>query len=180
MSTVPAGDAGDAVQRLQDEQWHLLELFDTCARCRHAPEPALYEVSRLSTLICALLRVHDELATMLHQSLAHEPGARDAMARCKARREAMLERLERVEALSARDPLHVHEMAALAQRTRLWIQDGEEVFRLARSARLDLGAIDRPMALRQQALLSAGPKAWDGRPRRAAARPPPVGRGQRT
>ena len=170
MSTVPAGDAGDAVERLQDEQWHLLELFDTYARYRRDPEPAMHELSRLAALICTLLHVHCELATMLHLSLAHDVGAHDDLARSLARREGLFRLLERTEALSARDPTHAQEMAALAQHTRLWFQAEESVFGLARRAGLDLGALDRRMALRQEALLWAGKNALRSAATAAAAR----------
>jgi len=48
-------------------------------------------------------------------------------------------------------------MAALAQRVSAWFQADEQgVFALVRRSRLDLAALDREMALRQEALLFAG------------------------
>jgi hypothetical protein len=38
------GDAGDAVQRLQDEQWHNLDLLDTHARFQGDPLPRVGEL----------------------------------------------------------------------------------------------------------------------------------------
>jgi hypothetical protein len=48
-------------------------------------------------------------------------------------------------------------MAMLAERVHTWFQDDEQqLFALARRSQLDLVALDRDMAARQEALLSAG------------------------
>jgi len=69
----------------------------------------------------------------------------------------VLDALERVEALSPRDPGHTREMAHLAGCVRAWFQaDEQQMFAVARRGSLDLAALDREMASRQEALLSAG------------------------
>jgi hypothetical protein len=160
-SSAPTGDSGNAVERLQDEQWHILELFDTYVRYQRDPDQRLTEATRLATLIYTLLRVHCELELMLlHPALAQEPGIRPLLAKATERRNAMLDALERAEALSPRDPAHVQEMARLAQRVRAWFQEDEEgIFESLRSSHIDLQALDREMAARQEALLSAGRNA---------------------
>lgn len=166
---MPSGDSGDAVERLQDEQWHILELFETYARHRRDPDRRFAEATRLATLIYTLLRVHGELELMLlHPALAAEPDIRPLLARASARRQAVLDALERAEALSPRDPAHMQEMTTLAQRTRAWFQEHEDgIFARLRHGSVDLQALDREMAARQEALLSAGRNATrlpDARP----------------
>lgn len=157
-SSAPTGDSGNALERLQDEQWHILELFDTYVRHQRDPDQRLTEATRLATLIYTLLRVHCELELMLlHPALAQEPGIRPLLANATDRRNAMLDALERAETLSPHDPAHVQEMARLAQRARAWFQEDEEgIFERLRSSHIDLQALDREMAARQAALLSPG------------------------
>lgn len=107
MRALPTGDAGDAVQRLQDEQWHNLDLLDTHARFQGDPLPRVGEAARLASLICTPLRVRSELEKMLlHPALALAADTDAAVARADARRLAMLDALERAEAVSPRDPAH--------------------------------------------------------------------------
>lgn len=157
MSSVPSGDSGDAVQRLRDEQNHIIELFDTYAGHQRDAEPRVADVGRLATLIYTLLRVHCELeAMLLESSLKDQLNFRTAAAELTSQRSAMLDALERAEALSHRDPAHGQEMEALARRARAWFQADEQLlFALARHSGLDLVALDKEMAARQETLLSA-------------------------
>jgi hypothetical protein len=158
VNPLPAGDCGDAVERLRDEQWHILELFDTYARHRRDADQRVTEFGRLATLIFTLLRVHCELETMLLRTVQSE--AEDfqrAASEVAARRDAMLEALERAEALSPRDPAHAQEMTTLAERVRAWFHaDEQQMFALAQRGHVDLVTLDREMASRQEVLLSAG------------------------
>jgi len=158
VNSVPAGDAGDAVERLRDEQWHILELFDTYSRHRRDGDQRVTEFGRLATLIFTLLRVHCELETMLLQRAQSEAqDFRTAASEVAPLRDAVLDALERVEALSPRDPGHTRKMAHLAGCVRAWFQaDEQQMFAVARRGSLDLAALDREMASRQEALLSAG------------------------
>lgn len=157
MSAIPTGDSGDAVQRLRDEHNHILELFDTYAGHQRDPDPRVADVGRLATLIYTLLRVHCEMeAMLLESSLKDQLNFRAAAAELTSQRSAMLDALERAEALSHHDPAHGQEMEALAQRVRAWFQADEQLlFTLARHSGLDLATLDKEMATRQEALLSA-------------------------
>jgi hypothetical protein len=158
VKAAPTGDSGDAVERLQDEQWQILELLDTYARYQRDPNHRAVDAARLASLISTLLRVHCELESMLlHAQPSIDTAYHAALAQVDARRSAVLDALERTEALSTRDPTHRQAMAALAQRVRAWFQaDEHELFARLRHSRLDLAALDREMAVRQEALLSAG------------------------
>jgi hypothetical protein len=153
--SAPTGDSGDALQRLQDEQWHILELFDSYARYQRDPVHHAAQASRLASLISTLLRVHCELeAMLLRVQPARDATSRAALADTDARRRDVLEALQRSESLSSRDPRHRQEMAVLAQRVRAWFQADEHgLCALLRGSRLDLSALDRQMAIRQEALL---------------------------
>lgn len=154
MRTVPSGDAGDALDRLLGEQWHILELFDSYARAQRGPAPRVYEAARLATLIYALLRVHGELEAMLLRG-AEDEGAPSA--RAAARRQAVFDSLRRAQAMSAQDAAHVPQMAVLAQQVCAWFRaDEQEVFAWARASRLDLNALDQEMARHQQQRLDSG------------------------
>ncbi len=103
MKSVPGGDAGDAVERLRDEQWHILELFDTYSRHRRDGDQRVTEFGRLDTQIFTLLRVHCELERMLLQRAQSEvQGFRTAASEVASRRDAVLDALERVEACRLR------------------------------------------------------------------------------
>jgi hypothetical protein len=65
VKSAPSGDSGDALERLQDEQWHILELLDTYARYRRDPDHSDPESARLASLISKLVRMHFELETLL-------------------------------------------------------------------------------------------------------------------
>jgi hypothetical protein len=158
VKSAPAGDNGNAVERMQDAQCHILELLDTYARYRRDPDRRAAEAARLASLISTLLRVHCELeAMMLQAQLSSEAGSGEALAPADAQRDAVLEALDRAEAHSPRDAQHRQAMAVLAERVRTWFQDDEQqLFALARRSQLDLVALDRDMAAPQEALLSAG------------------------
>jgi hypothetical protein len=155
---------GDALERLRDEQRQIEELFETYARHLRDPGYQASEATRLAGLIFSLLRVHESLqASVLEPALMREAGsAHPALARSAARRAAVQESMERIEAMSPRDPGHAREMTTLARLTQAWFElDQAEVFALARdlarNVTLDLAALDRELASRQEALLSAGP-----------------------
>lgn len=150
--------AGDAVERLRDEQRQIDELFDTYARHRRDPAHRPAEAVRLTALIVTLLRVHAELEAKLAAALARALGDdHPALAAAAQQRAAVADALERVEAMSPRDPEFMLEMGTLTQHARRWFAAGEaELFEAARGSPLDLAALDRELAERQEALLSAG------------------------
>jgi hypothetical protein len=149
---------GDALERLLDEQRQIDELLQSHARHQRDPAFRPVEAARLSGLIVTLLRVHLELeARLLAPALAQVIGDDPALARAASQRMAVAEAIERVEALSPRDPDYALEMSALARRVRLWFAASREgLFERARESALDLTALDGELALRQEASLSAG------------------------
>jgi hypothetical protein len=150
--------AGDPLDRLRDEQRQIEELLQTQARHQRDPSRRPAEVSRLAALIFTLLRVHLELEDkLLHPTLLNHLGPHPALARAAAHRAAVSEAIERVEAMSPRDPEYRLEMGSLARRARLWFAaDEDHVFRLASDSSLDLSALDDALAARQEEMLAAG------------------------
>lgn len=151
--------AGDALSRMRDEQHQIDELLHTHARQLRDPSHRATEASRLAALIFTLLRVHIDLESrLLHAALVERVGTHPALERAADQRAAVNDAIERAEALSPRDPEYSLEMGTLARRVRRWFASDEEgLFTLARDSGLDLSALDRELATRQEALLSAGP-----------------------
>ena len=164
MTPMPSGDLGNAVDRLQDEQWHILELFDSYTRQQqHSATARACDELRLATMIYTLLRVHGELEHMLLASLADAPGPQAVLACTPQCRDEMLAALAHAEASSPRDPGHVEDMAALEHRVRAWfLAEQQELFALARRSPLDLVALDRALAELQELLLCVGKSAARG------------------
>lgn len=148
----------DALDRLLDEQRQIDDLFETYARHKRDPNYRPAEAARLAALIVTLLRVHADLeASLLQPALARAVGSHAALVNATAQRNAVSEAIERVEAMSPRDPEYALEMGALARRARRWFAaDESDVFELARQSSLDLVSLDRELAERQEALLTAG------------------------
>jgi hypothetical protein len=159
------GSSAPALERLREEQRQITDLFETFARQQRDPAHDAAEAARLADLIVTLLRVHDGLESRLLQpAMAPQAGAEHpVLERATARRKAVRDAADRVETLSPRDPAHGREMAALALHVHAWFDLEEaELFELAgelsrREPGLDLSALDRALAERQEALLSAGP-----------------------
>jgi hypothetical protein len=148
---------GDAVERLLDEQRQIDELLDTYARHRLDPGDRTLETARLAALIVTLLRVHCELEATLVGALGRALGSHPALDAAVQHSAAVGEAIEHVEAMSTRDPEYALEMGALARRVRRWFAADESgLFELARRSPLDLVALDRELAERQETLLAAG------------------------
>jgi len=155
----------DPLERLRDERLQIDQLFDSFARRQQNPGHSAAETARLSAWICTLLRVHDDLETRvlepaLTARLVAGGHGHPALARAAARRVAVREAMDRVEA-SPRGPDHWAEMATLARQARAWFRTEErEVFALANAlaggTALDLAALDEQLGRRQEDLLSAG------------------------
>ena len=151
-------NSGDALERLREEQQQIGELFETFARNQRDPDYQTVEAVRLSGLICTLLRVHDELqSAVLQPALQAELGNHPALARSQARRDGVLDAVERLEAISPRHPGFGRQMSALARQAQAWFEGDEaDMFGLARDSQLDLQMLDQQLGQRQEALLSAG------------------------
>jgi hypothetical protein len=156
---VKTAAAGDPLGRLRDEQHQIDELLQTHARQQRDPNHRPAEAPRLAALIITLLRVHIELESrLLHTALVGKIGTHSALERAADQRTTVADAIERVEALSPRDPEYSLEMDALARRVRRWFASDEEgLYPLVRDSGLDLSALDHELATRQEALLSAGP-----------------------
>jgi hypothetical protein len=152
-----ADDAIDALDRLRDERQQIEELFDTFLRHRRDPQHQPAEAARLSQLIVTLLRVHAALeGTVLQPALVRELGMHPVLARVAACRAAVSEAIERVEETPVRDPGYGREMAMLRQHVREWFEvESQDLATLARASPLDLAKLDRELATRQEAMLSA-------------------------
>ena len=153
-----AAPAADALERLREERQQIDELFASLDAHRQAADASVAETGRIASLIFTLLRVHAQLVSeLLHPALVREVGADPGLASAAASRAGTLDAVTDVEALAIRDSSHAAAMAALRRQAAEWFEADERgVFPLARRSLIDLAALDREMAARQEALLTAG------------------------
>jgi hypothetical protein len=149
---------GNALDRLRDERRQIEELFASYAAHHRSDAERTGESARLASLIFTLLRVHDALEqALLEPALAGHVGAHPSLAKAAARRLAVMQAVDCLELQPPDDPACAPRMATLGMLARAWFEvDETEVFTLARRMPLDLAALDRDLAARQEQLLSAG------------------------